>query len=99
MNIDNKKKNIEEELSYVFVEKYDFFKDIINKINNIFKKYDINYQYTYNNFCIEYINKCKEIIDNNPDIDLDNDNYFLIYGIISASMVYDKEKIYGKDNE
>lgn len=97
MTIDEKKKDIEIKLSEIFVEKYDFFKDTINKINELFKKYDIDFQYDYNSFCKEYINKCKDVIDENPDIDLTNNKYFLIYGIISASMVSDKKNLNNKN--
>jgi len=97
MTIDEKKKDIEIKLSEIFVEKYDFFKDTINKINELFKKYDIDFQYDYNSFCKEYINKCKNVIDENPDIDLTSNKYFLIYGIISASMVSDKKNLNNKN--
>jgi phosphoenolpyruvate carboxylase len=97
MTIDEKKKDIEIKLSEIFVEKYDFFKDTINKINELFKKYDIDFQYDYNSFCKEYINKCKNVIDENPDIDLTSNKYFLIYGIISASMISDKKNLNNKN--
>jgi hypothetical protein len=91
MLIEEKKKNISNKLSNLFVEKYDFFKDIIEKINNIFDKYNIDFQYDYNTFCKEYIDKCILIIDDNPDIDLENNDYFIVYGVISASMIIDKK--------
>jgi len=95
---DNEKKElINLSLSNVFVEKYDFFKDTIKKLNEIFIKYEVNFQYDYNTFCKEYIEKCMNIIDNDPSIDLTSDKYFLVYGIISSSMVSDKNKIYGKN--
>lgn len=99
MTVEEKKEQISDNLAIVFVEKYDFFKETIGKLNEVFKKYDIDFQYDYNTFCREYIDKCKSIIDKNPDIDLTNDKYFLVYGVISASMVSDKEKIYGKHED
>lgn len=99
MTIEDKKIQITNKLSDTFVEKYDFFKETIDKINNIFKKYNIDYKYDYNTFCKEYIEKCNEIIDNNPEIDLTDDKYFLVYGVISASMITDKEKYLKNKND
>ena len=99
MTSDEKKNMITKRLSEIFVEKYDFFKDTIDKLNVIFIKYNVDFQYDYNTFCKEYIEKCNAIIDKDPEIDLMNDKYFLVYGIISASMVNDKNKKYGKIDE
>jgi len=98
MTVDEKKNMITNRLSEIFVEKYDFFKDTIDKLNDVFIKYNVDFQYDYNTFCKEYIKKCKAVIDKDPEIDLMNDKYFLVYGIISASMVNDKNKKYGKEN-
>lgn len=98
-SIEDKKRIIIETLNESFVDKYDFFKETIEKINNLFEKYDIDYKYDYNSFCQEYIKRCVSVIDDNPDIDLENDKYFIIYGAVAASMVYDKEKKYGKYDE
>jgi len=99
MTIDEKKDMIQSRLSTVFVEKYDFFKETIDKLNELFVKYNVEFQYDYNTYCQEYIEKCISIIEKDPSIDLMNDKYFLVYGIISASMVNDKNKKYGKTNE
>jgi len=98
MTSDEKKKLISDKLSEIFVDKYDFFKDTIDKLNKIFNKYGVDFQYDYNTFCKEYIDKCKSIIDERPDIDLMSDKYFLVYGIITASMVEDKRKKYSDSN-
>jgi len=94
MTTKEKKKKVSDNLSIIFVEKYDFFKEIIIKLNKIFDKHNIDFQYDYNTFCKEYIDKCLSVIDHNPDIDLLSDKYFLVYGIVSASMVSDKQKKY-----
>jgi len=94
MTVDEKKNMITNRLSEIFVEKYDFFKDTIDKLNDVFIKYNVDFQYDYNTFCKEYIDKCLSVIDHNPDIDLLSDKYFLVYGIVSASMVSDKQKKY-----
>jgi len=99
MTIDEKKDMIKSRLSTVFVEKYDFFKETINKLNELFVKYDVEYQYDYNTYCKEYIEKCLDIIEKDPTINLMDDKYFLVYGIISASMVNDKNKKYGKTDK
>lgn len=97
MDIQDKKDEISEKLSEIFVEKYDFFKETIDKLNELFVKYGIDFQYDYNSFCKEYIDKCTGVLDENPDIDLTSDKYFLVYGVITANMVSEKEKKYGKD--
>jgi hypothetical protein len=92
--IEKKKSQIKEILNDSFVDNYDFFKDTIHKINELFGKYDIDFRYDYNTFCREYIDKCMNVIDENPDIDLMENKYFLVYGAIAASMVLEKEKEY-----
>lgn len=99
MTFEEKKDMIESRLSTIFVEKYDFFKETIEKLNEIFVKYDVDFQYDYNTYCQEYIVKCISIIKKDPEIDIMDDKYFLVYGIISASMVNDKNKKYGKTDE
>jgi len=90
--MNDKKKQVMELLNLAFVDNYEFFRDTIDKINLLFKKYKIDYKYDYNSFCREYIQKCMIVIDENPDIDISDNKYFLVYGAIAASMVYDKEQ-------
>lgn len=96
MNIEEKKKEILDRLSELFVDRYDFFKETVDKLNELLARYDVDFQYDYNTFCKEYIDKCMTILEENPEIDVTDNKYFLVYGIISASIVSDKEKKYGK---
>ncbi len=95
LSIEDKRKIIIESLNNSFVDRYEFFKDTIDRINKLFDDYKIDFKYDYNSFCKEYMDKCLDIIEKNPEIDLTDDKYFLIYGVIAASMVSDKEKKYG----
>jgi len=91
MTVNEKKKLVKNELSTLFVNKYEFFTNIINKLNEILKKYNVDYEYDYNTYCTDYLNKCMSVIDDNPDIDI-NENFYLVYGIISALIVNDKNE-------
>lgn len=101
MKIDKRKEELIEKLSEIFVNKYNSFKESIEKINIVFKEHNIQYQYTYNDFCREYIERCIEYMDNNPNIDLNDNNgeYFLIYTDITTSMILDKEKYYNENDK
>jgi len=93
LTTNEKKEIVKKELTDLFINKYDFFTDIINKINDILKKYNVNYKYDYNTYCKDYLNKCLHLIDDEPNIDI-NDKFFLVYGVISALIINDKnEKI------
>jgi len=88
----NKKEEISKYLSDIFVNDYEYFSDVIIRINKIFKKYNINYQYDYNTYCKDYIKKCHEMIDNEPNIDFINTNNYLLYTIVTSSIVDDIRK-------
>jgi hypothetical protein len=93
LTINEKKEFVKNELTNLFIDKYDFFTEIINKLNDILNKYNVDYKYDYNSFCKDYLNKCEYLIDNEPDINV-HDNFFLVYGVISALIINDKnEKI------
>jgi hypothetical protein len=91
MTIDDKKIYVVDLLSNKFIDDYDFFMDIVNKLNDILKKYNINYEYDYNTFCRNYIDKCVDILDENQDLDVKQNDYYLSYGIIIALMVGDNK--------
>jgi hypothetical protein len=91
MTIDDKKTYVVDLLSNKFIDDYDFFIDIVNKLNDILKKYNINYEYDYNTFCRNYIDKCVDILEENQDLDVKQNDYYLSYGIIIALMVGDNK--------
>jgi len=92
IDISEKKKEITDYLSILFVDDYDYFIKIIDKINKIFHKYNIDYKYDYNTYCQMYIKKCHQMLDNDPTLDfIDNESY-TIHGIVTASMVDDIRK-------
>jgi hypothetical protein len=79
--IDNNNE-IKERLSQLFVDEHEFFKNIIDDINNIFEGSDIDFKYDYNTFCKDYI---KEILKG--DYDLKNG---FTYGVIVMKMISEK---------
>lgn len=55
-----KKNELVEKLTYDLVENYDIYKDIKLILLKIIRQYDKNYtDFSYNEFCIKFLNKLK----------------------------------------
>jgi len=77
MNITQKKELLKEILTTSFVDDFKKYKKTIKLINNDLKKSDINFQYSYDNFCIDFLN---ETLKNIQHIDIFNsDEYEQFY--------------------
>jgi len=63
MDVDVRKKLLLESLKQSFVDDYDVYKNIIKQINNNFDELKLDYQWTYDNFCIEFINMSMEKLE------------------------------------
>jgi hypothetical protein len=61
-------KTIEENLSDMFVEKYEQVNAARVSVNAYLKDIEIGYQYDYNNFCIDFMFNTKNLV-NNIDIE------------------------------
>lgn len=57
-------KTIEENLSTMFVEEYDKVNIARVSINVYLKDIDINYEYDYNTFCVEFMQNSKNLVNN-----------------------------------
>lgn len=85
-------RRIEENLSDMFVERYEQVNMARNSINAYLKDIGITYQYDYNIFCVEFMDHSKNLVNNVPIErlrDLNND------GFVSEVMSFMiKNKIY-----
>jgi hypothetical protein len=67
MEIVERKKVIKNALTNSFVDDYKAYKTTIEFINKDLEKSKINYQYTYDEFCVEFLN---QTLINIEDIDI-----------------------------
>lgn len=86
------KERIETEL---FVERYDTFKESVVLINEALKMLKINYQYSYDEFCSEYVEQCLLYMDKHPNIDMMDAKqlYFYTLPIIISLLVKAKNEL------
>jgi len=64
MEIDEKKKVLKQALVNSFVEDSKAYKNTIEFINNDFFNSNINFKYTYDEFCVEFLNQTLLNIEN-----------------------------------
>lgn len=57
MDVKLRKEILESALVKSFVEDYREYKNTIKFINNDFKKSDIKFQYSYDQFCVDFLNE------------------------------------------
>jgi len=62
-NIRDKKKLLTEALNTSFVDDYNTYKIIIDTINNDFKELNIDYEWSYDQFCVDFLNKSINNLD------------------------------------
>ena len=76
---EDKKNEILEKINEVFVDDFNMIKNSQEKINDYLKSFEIKELYNYNEFCIEFINSCNNILDNVSDEDFNylKFNYFI----------------------
>lgn len=67
MEVEDRKRVIKSSLTNSFVDDYKAYKTTIEFINNDLKNSNINFQYSYDDFCIEFLN---ETLKNIEDIDI-----------------------------
>lgn len=66
-DLEERKKILTEAFNKSFVDDYDVYKSIISKINSEFKDMNIDYEFTYDEFCVEFLN---ETIENLKKVDI-----------------------------
>lgn len=67
MEIEDKKRIIESALTNSFVDDYRAYRNTLDIINKDLKKSKIKYQYTYDEFCVDYLT---ESLNNLEEIDI-----------------------------
>ena len=79
MKIEERKEILREALINSFIEEYKSYKNIVKIINKDLRKSKIDFKYSYNDFCIDFLN---ESLKNIEKIDIFSDkaqfNEFLI---------------------
>jgi len=92
-NIEERKKEFKERITNeLFVERYDSFKESISLINLALSNYNINYQYTYDQFCSDYIDECIDYMDKHPNVDMMDAKQLYFYTLPIIISIIDKAK-------
>lgn len=99
--LEEKKREFKERIEIeLFVERYDTFKESVVLINEALKIIKIDYQFTYNEFCSEYIEECMNYMDKHPNIDMMDPKQLYFYTLPIIISLLEKTKIkYGINNE
>lgn len=63
MDVEERKIKIKDALIISFVDDYKSYKSTMKIINKDFKKFKIDYQYVYDDFCVEFLNQTLESMD------------------------------------
>lgn len=54
-DLNQKKQVLTDALTQSFVDDYDAFRSIVNNINDDFKVLEMDYEYTYDTFCVNFL--------------------------------------------
>lgn len=73
MDIEERKKVLKTALINSFVDDYKAYKNTIEFINNDLQKSDINFKYSYDEFCLAFLN---QTLKNIEDIDIFTSNEY-----------------------
>lgn len=73
MDVEERKIKIKDALIISFVDDYKSYKSTMKIINKDFKKFKIDYQYVYDDFCVEFLNQTLESME---EVDIFNVNEF-----------------------
>jgi len=78
MQFEEQKIFLEKALIDSFVEEYESYKKTIEYINSDLTKSNINFQYTYDQFCVDFLNQTLSNIENIDIFGYDEFNNFYI---------------------
>ena len=104
MEIKDKKNTIKESLIESFVNDHNTYKNTISFINKDLSDANINFQYTYDEFCIDFLNESLLGIENNDIFMYENfidfySNFFEFNLMILQNMLSKKLKKLGYNFE
>jgi len=78
MTVDERKNVLKTALTNSFVEDYLSYKNAIGVINSDLTEYNIDFQYSYNEFCIEFLNQTLKNIEEIDIFSFNEYNQFYI---------------------
>jgi len=79
MGIDNQKEILKYALINSFVDDYNAYKKTIDFINEDLKKMNINFEYGYDQFCIDFLNQTLKNAEGINVFDSNNSNFDKFY--------------------
>jgi hypothetical protein len=92
-DIESVKMEIKQKLENdLYVDRYSTFKESVALINQALTSFNINYQYTYNEFCSDFTNECLNYIEQNPTVDLTDPRQLMIHTLPMILSIVDKAK-------
>ena len=96
-DIEERKKDLKEKLEVdLYVDRYSTFKESVELINQALETFNVNYQYLYNEFCVEFTNECLKYLDDHPDADMLDPGYMMVYTMpIVMNMINNAKNKYG----
>jgi len=62
-NIEERKETVSQALKQSFVDDYSAYKNIIKNINSNFKEFEIDYEWSYDDFCITFLTESLDKLD------------------------------------
>jgi len=100
MSDENKIEQINDFLVSIIVERKDLLNRIIEEMNNTIRDtLKINFQYTYDDFCKDYLSTAKDFFERHPDVDYTDMNMVNFYTNIIINELFVKIKMkYGKND-
>ena len=76
MKVNERKRVLKNALTNSFVEDYKSYKNAVEYINNDLSNANINYQYTYDEFCIDFLHETLKNLDSIDIFDSKKYNQF-----------------------
>lgn len=88
---------IKTNLSEMFVNDFDKINKARENVNSYLTEIDVNYEYDYNNFCIDFMDKSLKLVDSLSNNELENMNSNIFVTDTISYMI--KNKIYDIVND
>jgi len=104
MKVEERKDLLLQSLKQSFVDDYDVYKNIVEQINSDFEKLELGYRWTYDEFCVNFLNvsiqKLEEIdIFRYPNFSEFVKNFWKFNLIIIRTVIINKFEELGYDYE
>ena len=93
MDID-KVQFLDDKLNEIFVEKYEVIKKSVDEINTKLVELNVEFTYSYDEFCLEYKQEMVEIVNDNPEIELNDVTLFMLSHSILLKMLTSKKAFF-----